>query len=167
MFIVLFVWCLSVSGRLDQTAHISVIFGRPLPLSLEMKTDIVTSSTSSEHCLKPEVMSGSVFKSHFHVENYLENPKASCLSCDNKHFCLFRLNITPPASPVFGASSQSSRRSVKRLRPDEETVGTKYSSQGYIQIKEANADGRYVKLFNSGAKVSFLRVFKCNICILC
>ncbi|CAH3169321.1 unnamed protein product [Porites lobata] len=63
-----------------------------------------------------------------------------------------RLNITPPASPVFGASSQSSRRSVKRLRPDEETVGTKYSSQGYIQIKEANADGRYVKLFNSGAK---------------
>ena len=73
MFIVLFVWCLSVSGRLDQTAHISVIFGRSLPLSLEIKTDIVTSSTSSEHCLKPEVMSGSAFKSHFHVENYLEN----------------------------------------------------------------------------------------------
>lgn len=39
----------SVSGRLDQTAHISVIFGRSLPLSLEIKTDIVTSSTSSEH----------------------------------------------------------------------------------------------------------------------
>lgn len=73
VFIVLFVWCLSVSGRLDQTAHISVIFGRSLPLSSEIKTDIVTSSTSSEHCLKPEVMSGSVFKSHFHVENYLEN----------------------------------------------------------------------------------------------
>ena len=68
----------------------------------------------------------------------------------------YRLNITPPASPVFGTSSQSGRRSAKRFRTEEETVGIKYSNQGYVQIKEANADGKYVKLFNSGAKVSFL-----------
>ena len=41
-------------------------------------------------------------------------------------------------------------------------MGTKYSHQGYIQIKEANADGKYVKLFNSGSQVS---VF--NGCFLC
>lgn len=74
----------------------------------------------------------------------------------------FRLNITPPASPVFGSSPKSGRRSVKRVRTEEETVGTKYSHQGYIQIKEANADGKYVKLFNSGSQVS---VF--NGCFLC
>lgn len=63
-----------------------------------------------------------------------------------------RLNITPPASPVFGASAKSGRRSTKRIRTEEETIGTKYSNQGYIQIKEASADGTFVKLFNSGAK---------------
>lgn len=63
-----------------------------------------------------------------------------------------RLNITPPASPVFGASVKSGRRSAKRIRTDEETIGTRYSNQGYIQIKEASADGTFVKLFNSGAK---------------
>lgn len=66
----------------------------------------------------------------------------------------FRLNITPPASPVFGSSTKSSRRSVKRVRTEEESTGTKYSHQGYIQIKEANADGKYIKLFNSGSQVS-------------
>lgn len=62
-----------------------------------------------------------------------------------------RLNITPPSSPVFG-SPKSKRRSVKRVRTEEESVGTKYSHQGYIQIKEADADGRYIKLFNSGSQ---------------
>ena len=47
---------------------------------------------------------------------------------------------------------------MKRVRTEEETVGTKYSNQGYIQIKEANADGKYVKLFNSGSKVSLSNV---------
>lgn len=65
-----------------------------------------------------------------------------------------RLNITPPASPVFGSSMKPSRRSVKRVRTEEESTGTKYSHQGYIQIKEANADGKYIKLFNSGSQVS-------------
>lgn len=63
-----------------------------------------------------------------------------------------RLNITPPASPVFGSSMKPSRRSVKRVRTEEESTGTKYSHQGYIQIKEANADGKYIKLFNSGSQ---------------
>lgn len=63
-----------------------------------------------------------------------------------------RLNITPPASPVFGSSVKSGRRSVKRVRTEEETIGTKYSNQGYIQIKEANVEGKYVKLFNSGSQ---------------
>lgn len=67
------------------------------------------------------------------------------------------MNITPPASPVFGASAKSGRRSTKRIRTEEETIGTKYSNQGYIQIKEASADGTFVKLFNSGAKVSNLK----------
>lgn len=62
-----------------------------------------------------------------------------------------RLNITPPASPVFGASAKSGRRAAKRIRTEEETVETKYSNKGYIQIKEASTDGTFVKLFNSGA----------------
>lgn len=62
-----------------------------------------------------------------------------------------RLNITPPASPVFGASAKTGRRAAKRIRTEEETIGTRYSNQGYIQIKEASADGTFVKLFNSGA----------------
>lgn len=70
-----------------------------------------------------------------------------------------RLNITPPASPVFGSSVKSGRRSVKRVRTEEETIGTKYSNQGYIQIKEANVEGKYVKLFNSGSQVSVLCCF--------
>lgn len=55
---------------------------------------------------------------------------------------------------MFGASVKSGRRSTKRIRTEEETIGTKYSNQGYIQIKEASNDGTFVKLFNSGAKVS-------------
>ena len=66
----------------------------------------------------------------------------------------FRLNITPPASPVFGSSMKPSRRSVKRVRTEEESTGTKYSRLGNIQIKEENADGKYIKLFNSGSQVS-------------
>ena len=58
---------------------------------------------------------------------------------------------------MFGASAKSGRRSTKRIRTEEETIGTKYSNQGYIQIKEASADGTFVKLFNSGAKVSNLQ----------
>ena len=78
------------------------------------------------------------------------------------------MNITPPASPVFGASAKSGRRSTKRIRTEEETIGTKYSNQGYIQIKEASTDGTFVKLFNSGAKVSnppthFTYRFSCSI----
>lgn len=57
---------------------------------------------------------------------------------------------------MFGASAKSGRRSTKRIRTEEETIGTKYSNQGYIQIKEASADGTFVKLFNSGSKVSNL-----------
>jgi len=53
---------------------------------------------------------------------------------------------------------------AKRLRLDageatrKETVheeteqGTTYSTQGYIQIKEANTDGKYVSLFNKSSK---------------
>ena len=55
---------------------------------------------------------------------------------------------------MFGSSPKSGRRGAKRVRTEEETIGTKYSNQGYIQIKEANTDGKYVKLFNSGSKVS-------------
>ena len=60
---------------------------------------------------------------------------------------------------------------AKRLRLDageatrKETVheeteqGTTYSTQGYIQIKEANTDGKYVSLFNKSSKVSLKWLF--------
>ena len=88
------------------------------------------------------MISCEVFASEYYVMSFMT---VNMLIC--------RLNITPPSSPVFG-SPKSKRRSVKRVRTEEESVGTKYSHQGYIQIKEADADGRYIKLFNSGSQVS-------------
>jgi len=61
--------------------------------------------------------------------------------------------------------SKAGKGVAKRLRLEKETVheeteqGTTCSTHGYIQIKEANTDGKYVSLFNKISKVSLKWLF--------
>lgn len=50
----------------------------------------------------------------------------------------FRLNTTSPG--------------LQRMRRRVEV--NDYSNEGWIQIEEANTDGKFVKLFNRGSEVS-------------
>ncbi|EDO37225.1 predicted protein [Nematostella vectensis] len=67
-----------------------------------------------------------------------------------------RLEITPPASPVLGGSSSVSqtRRGNKRARTEEteSTMTTTTTAEGAIQFTEADPDGKYIKIYNSGEK---------------
>lgn len=61
-------------------------------------------------------------------------------------------------SPVFGESGQSGRkrssRSAKRARTEEtESISTTSTAEGDIQIVEADPEGNFIKLFNTGAEV--------------
>ncbi|XP_031571997.1 lamin-A-like isoform X2 [Actinia tenebrosa] len=68
----------------------------------------------------------------------------------------YRLNITPPSSPVFGGTPGSgrSRRGAKRARTEEteSTITTTTTAEGAIQIIESDPEGKFIKLFNSGDK---------------
>ncbi|XP_028399231.1 lamin-B1-like [Dendronephthya gigantea] len=65
-----------------------------------------------------------------------------------------RLNITPPPSPVFGDKYKAKRPS-KRPRTEDlqaTTTSTTTAASGNIQIIEADNQGKFVRLFNSGTK---------------
>ena len=69
----------------------------------------------------------------------------------------FRLNITPPPSPVFG-DKYKTRRANKRQRTEDlhaTTTSTTTSASGNVQIIEADNQGKFVRLFNSGTKVMY------------
>lgn len=68
-----------------------------------------------------------------------------------------RLNITPPPSPVFGEKF-TSKRPNKRPRTEDlqaTTTSTTTAATGNIQIIEADSQGKFVRLFNSGTKVGW------------
>lgn len=64
-----------------------------------------------------------------------------------------RLQIKAPPSPVLESESSGSsktRLSAKRARTEEESVSTTATAEGNIQIVESDADGKFVRLYNSG-----------------
>ena len=44
--------------------------------------------------------------------------------------------------------------SPKRPRRVEENEANEHSSEGFVHIEKADIEGKFVKLFNSGSKVS-------------
>lgn len=70
-------------------------------------------------------------------------------------FC--RLNITPPPSPVFGEKYNKKRPNKRPRKEDMEakTTSTTTAATGNIQIIEADSNGNFIRLFNSGTQVRF------------
>ena len=69
-------------------------------------------------------------------------------------FPSFRLNITPPPSPVFG-DKFNKKKPNKRPRTEDlqaTTTSTTTAATGNVQIIEADSQGKFVRLFNSGTK---------------
>lgn len=68
-----------------------------------------------------------------------------------------RLNITPPPSPVFGEKYKAKRPNKRQRTEDLQatTTSTTTSATGNVQIIEADSQGKFVRLFNSGTKVIY------------
>jgi hypothetical protein len=83
----------------------------------------------------------------------------NCLNL-TKIFSYFRLNITPPPSPVFG-DKFNKKRPNKRPRTEDlqaTTTSTTTAATGNVQIIEADSQGKFVRLFNSGTKVCMKKI---------